>query len=210
MSVLCISRQFGAGGKTLGEGAAAQLGYQFFHEGMLDELANKLNASGDKDWTSDQGVVELLYTLGPVNFIDRYRHDSSGDWDEKLHQQALIEVVTGLAEMGNVVVLGRGSQFVLREFPGAYRVLLVSQLEDRVKFISAKYRFDPEEAEDIIVRADKRRSRFLGQFYPGEPNESSLYHLVLNTSLLPKESAQRQMVSLVRKSEEFLAVGKWK
>jgi cytidylate kinase len=111
----------------------------------------------------------------------------------------LSQVIQELAEEGKVVMLGRGSQFILRYRPDTVRVLLVAELPHRIGFMTMNYNLDQAAAKSLIQEADKKRARFLNNFYPGEPDEASLYHLVLNTSLLSLEGATKQVTKLVRR-----------
>ena len=204
MAVVSISRQFGAGGRTLGEMVASELGYHFLHESQLDQMAAQAEKTNGQEATQSQyhaQVVELLTSLAPSNFMDRW---TGVQGDEKAHIESLSRVIQELAETGKVVLLGRGAQFVLRYRPDTVRVLLVSELDHRVSFMVQNYEMDQATAKRLIAEADKKRSRFLNNFYPGEPDESSLYHLVLNTSLLSLPVATNLAVRLVRRMEEKL------
>lgn len=197
MAVLSISRQFGAGGKTLGEMAAQRLGYKFLFERQLDTLAAEAMkaAGGDTEGSAYHDlVVDLLTNLAPSNFMDRWT--GSSPYDEKQHIKALTRVIEHLADEDNVVMLGRGSQFILRRHPRTIRLLLVARMEDRIDFMTQNYETDEQTARKLIGDADKKRARFLHQFYPGEPDEASLYHLVINTSMVPLETSTRQISKL--------------
>ena len=200
MAVVSISRQFGAGGRTLGTLVAAELGYHFLHESQLDQLADKAAGGPPSDEAGHsqyhRQVVELLTSLAPSNFMDRW---TSKEGDDKDHIQRLSQVIQELAEEGKVVMLGRGSQFILRYRPDTVRVLLVAELPHRIGFMTMNYNLDQAAAKSLIQEADKKRARFLNNFYPGEPDEASLYHLVLNTSLLSLEGATKQVTKLVRR-----------
>ena len=203
MAVLSISRQFGAGGRTLGEMVASELGYHFLHESQLDQMAAE---AGKGDEARDQSqyhaqVIELLTSLAPSNFMDRW---VGGQGEDRSHVERLSRVIQELAEEGNVVLLGRGAQFILRYRPDTVRVLLVAEFAHRIGFMVRNYNMDEATAQKLISEADKKRSRFLNNFYPGEPDESSLYHLVLNTSLIPLPGATNQVCKLVRRIEEKL------
>lgn len=205
MAVVSISRQFGAGGKTLGELVAGSLGYQFLHESQLDKLAQeaakKMPAEGSHQSQYHKQVIELLTSIAPSNFMDRW---TSKGGDDKAHIERLTHVIQELASEGNVVLLGRGSQFVLRHRPDTVRVLLVAELPHRIEFMVRNYEMDERTAKKLIHDADKKRARFLKNFYPGEPNESSLYHLALNTSVVPLGSATAQVYMLVKRFEQQL------
>ncbi|MCB2193073.1 MAG: cytidylate kinase-like family protein [Deltaproteobacteria bacterium] len=200
MAVVSISRQFGAGGRTLGVLVAAELGYHFLHESQLDQLTEKAagaDAATDNSQYHRQ-VVELLTSLAPSNFMDRW---TSSEGDDKGHIERLTHVIQELADEGKVVMLGRGSQFILRYRPDTVRILLVAELPHRIGFMTQNYNLDQDRAKRLIEEADKKRARFLNNFYPGEPDEASLYHLVLNTSLLSLEGATNQVTKLVKRIE---------
>ncbi|MBU1276339.1 MAG: cytidylate kinase-like family protein [Proteobacteria bacterium] len=205
MAVVSISRQFGAGGRTLGVLVAAELGYHFLHESQLDQLADKAAGSAPASEVGQsqyrRQVVELLTSLAPSNFMDRW---TSPEGDDKGHIERLTQVVQELADEGNVVMLGRGSQFTLRYRPDTVRILLVAELPQRIGFMMKNYNLDQISAKRLISEADKKRARFLNNFYPGEPDEASLYHLVLNTSLLSLEGATSQVTKLVKRVEADL------
>ncbi|MCF8033380.1 MAG: cytidylate kinase-like family protein [Desulfarculaceae bacterium] len=204
MAVLSISRQFGAGGRTLGEMVASELGYHFLHESQLDQMAAQADQANGQEATQSQyhtQVVELLTSLAPSNFMDRW---TGAQGEDKALIESLSRVIQELSEAGKVVLLGRGAQFILRYRPDTVRVLLVSELEQRVNFMVQHYDMDQATARKLIAEADKKRARFLNNFYPGEPDESSLYHLVLNTSLLSISGATNLVVRLVRRIEEKL------
>lgn len=205
MAVVSISRQFGAGGRTLGVLVAAELEYHFLHESQLDQLADKAAGGAPSDEASHsqyhRQVVELLTSLAPSNFMDRW---TGGEGDDKGHIQRLTQVIQELADEGKVVMLGRGSQFILRYRPDTVRVLLVAELPHRIGFMTKHYNMDQPTAKRLIGEADKKRARFLNNFYPGEPDEASLYHLVLNTSLLSLEGATTQVTKLVKHIESNL------
>ncbi len=205
MAVLSISRQFGAGGKTLGEMVAGELRYHFLHESQLDQLAHEAGGGENQPEQAQSQyhsqVVELLTSLAASNFLDRW---TASQGDDKAHIQRLSRVIQELAEEGRVVMLGRGSQFILRYRPDTVRVLLVAELPHRIGFMVKNYNLDERTAKKLIAEADKKRTRFLNNFYPGEPDESSLYHLVLNTSLVSLRVATNQVIKLVRQIEDKL------
>ncbi|MCF8033379.1 MAG: cytidylate kinase-like family protein [Desulfarculaceae bacterium] len=201
MAVLSISRQFGAGGKTLGQRVAQRLGYEFVDEGLLLKVAEEANVS--IKWV--EGVqreaggrlMRILTSLVPSTFIDRHLGESGSDFDEKRYVEFLTRIILDLAEEDNVVLLGRGSQFILRQHPDTMRVLLVAERADRIKFMEGMYNMPPDKAEAMVTRESRKRERFLANFHKGDPNDPSLYHMVLNTSLVHLEAAEEQIAELV-------------
>ena len=213
MAVLSISRQFGAGGKTLGQRVAQRLGYEFIDEGLLQKVAEQANVS--IKWV--EGVqreaggrlMRVLSSLVPSSFIDRHLGESGADFDEKRYVEFLTRIVLDLAVEDNVIILGRGSQFILRDRPETLRVLLVAERADRIKFMEQMYNMPPDKAEAMVTRESRKRERFLANFHRGDPNDPSLYHMVLNTSLVPLEAAEEQLTELVGGTVDAAAIPIW-
>jgi len=213
MAVLSISRQFGAGGKTLGQRVAQRLGYEFVDETLLHKVAEEANVS--LKWV--EGVqreaggrlMRILSTIVPSSFIDRHLGESGSDFDEKRYVEFLTRIVEDLAAEDNVVILGRGSQFILRHTPATLRVLLVAERADRIKFMERNYNLTADRAESMVNRESRKRERFLGNFYKGNPNDPSLYHMVINTSLLSLDAADEQITELVLGAVDATAEPIW-
>ena len=201
MPVISLSRQFGAGGKTLGEMVANRLNFEFLDEALMHRLAEEANVS--VQWVEGVAreagghLMRFLSTLVPSSFIERHVGDSGADFDEAKYVKFLSKVVEEVAEEDNVVILGRGSQFILRGNPQVVMVLLVAELEDRIKFIMEHYGLERGKAEAMVTRYEKMRTRFLKNLYTGNPNDPSLYHMVLNTSLISIETAENMICELV-------------
>jgi len=205
MAIVSISRLFGAGGKTLGEMVADRLKYQFLHEEVLDKCAREAEVHQDcfpQDEKScpaicGQPLPQFLASLGPLNFLDRYSTQDQDQVDEAKHVDYLTRVVREIVKQDNLVLLGRGTQFILHDHPRALKVLLVADLADRLRFMRDRYQMEEGRARPLIANAEKNRARLLKHFYPGEPHESTLYHLVINTSRVDLEVAKVQICRLV-------------
>lgn len=213
MAVLTISRQFGAGGKTLGQRVAARLGYQFVDEGLLEMVAEKANVSlrwvEGVEREAGGHLMRFLSTLVPSSFIDRHVGESGSDFDEKRYVEFLSRIIQDLAAEDNVVFLGRGSQFILHDHPSTVRVLLVAERHDRIKFMEENYGLTPEKAAGLVNTESRKRERFLSHFFKGNPNDPSLYHMVLNRSLVPLDAAEEQICELVLSSVDHTAQPIW-
>jgi cytidylate kinase len=205
MTVLSISRQFGAGGWTLGKGIADRLKYQFVSAGVIDEMAKEAKVSPEwikstekyaGDW-----MIRFSSKIVSSSFIERHVGESRSDFDEDKYLKFLESVIKKVAEKDNVVILGRGSQFILQNDPNVIKVLMVADLEDRIKFIENIWRVNRREAEKSIQTREKRRDIFLSHFDRGHANTLNLYHLIINTSKMSINEAEDMIVWLVEYHE---------
>jgi cytidylate kinase len=99
-------------------------------------------------------------------------------------------VVTALGNQGNVVVVGRGAQYLLPA-QCALRVRLVAPLEARIKRISEQESLSPEEARIKIKQVDSKRAAFLWKVFRKDASIPLHYDLILNTGDISIESAAR-------------------
>lgn len=201
MAVISISRQFGAGGKTLGERVAKRMGYRFIYDDILQQVATEANVSvqwveGVEKEAGDR-LMRFLTTLVPSNFIERHLGDDKTALDEKKLAVFLTKVIERIAENDDAVILGRGGQFVLKDHENTVRVLLVSERADRIQFIVDHYGLGPAKAEQAVTREERKRQRFVSNFYSGDPDDPSLYHLAINTSLMNLDEAEELICGLV-------------
>ncbi|MBW1711745.1 MAG: cytidylate kinase-like family protein [Deltaproteobacteria bacterium] len=193
MSVVCISRQYGAGGVTVGQMVADRLGYRFVDLAILSEVAHEAHISVEWVAEVERSVGDKLARLVPKilankHFV-RYLPGTADKFEEKRYREFLKTVIAKLGAAGQAVILGRGSQFILAHDPEAVRVLLVAGEEDRVNSLMKRYRLSRPKAVSIATTSEKHRLNFLKAFEAGNPDDPSLYHLVINTSLVGLEDA---------------------
>ena len=208
MSVLSISRQFGAGGWTLGKSVSAQLGYKFVSSQIINEMAKEANVS--VEWVKGVEKIAGDWLMRFVNkfvngdFIERYLGDTKTDFDEKKYVAFLQTIISRIADEDNVVILGRGSQYILQGRENVIHLLLVADLEDRIKFLEKIWKISAKDAEKEILIREKRRDSFMRDFEQGPPNSPNLYHMVLNTSKIDFDQVKKTVISFVKDYEDKL------
>ena len=205
MTVLTISRQFGAGGWTLGKSIAGRLNYKFVSAEVINKIAREANVSPgwikSVDKHAGDWLIRFTSRLVSSNFIERHVGESKADFDENKYVSFLEDIISRIAEEDNIVLLGRGSQFILQDNPNVLHVLIVADLEDRIKFIEKIWNVGRREAEKAIQTREKRRDVFMRYFNKGHPNSLSLYHLIVNTSKMEMDEAEDLIVWLVKNFE---------
>ena len=193
MAVVTISRQFGAGGRTLGEKLCERFGFHLVDEIVIDELARKAKVSGD--WLTAMEKEASSKLLGLISSIVSsgllYRTPSAPDeeFERKKYITFLTRVMTSMANEGGYVLLGRGAQLVLKNHPKGFHVLLVADYEDRVKFMVERYSLSRSEAEKIVKEKERQRTAVASNIFKANIDDPRLYHIVLNTTRVPFDTA---------------------
>jgi cytidylate kinase len=138
MAVITISRQFGAGGITLGKMIAESMGYTFADSDILQRVAKEANVSTHwvESFEKEAGskLSRLISSMVSKRWLDRVIGDERGYLDEQIYMDYLVLIIAQFADEGDVVILGRGSQYILNDHPDAFHILLVDEFENRVQF----------------------------------------------------------------------------
>ena len=202
MAVITISRQFGAGGKTIGKMVADKMGYTFADDDIIQMVAEAANVS--PHWVEsiekEAGgkLSRVVSSMVSKRLVDRILKDERGYMDERLYLDYLVVIIAQIAEEGDVVILGRGSQYILNDHPDARHVLLINDLQNRVKFMTEHYDFSEKQAVQVVNREDKRRLNLYRKIGKTDYDNPTLYHLVLNMARMDMPTAVRLIMNLVK------------
>ncbi len=201
MAVLTISRQFGAGGRTLAEKVSEQIGYKVAHEEVIEKLAEKAKVSADvvKAFEDEgRGLIRRASSLlTPQRFIDHVLDPKRNYMDGDTYVDLLHKIIPEVADEGNIIILGRGAQFVLKARLDTYHVLLVASREHRIRFMQEKYELSEGKAREVVDKQSKRREKLMRLFRHGDYDEPTRYDMTLNMSKISMDSSVDLVVDLV-------------
>ena len=201
MAVITISRQFGAGGRTIGQMVAKSLGYTFVGDEIVQMVARKAKVS--ENWVAsmerEAGGKWLRFasSLVPKGLVDRVLGGERGDIDEEIFVDVLQGVLNRIADEDNAVILGRGGQYLLRGRPNVFHVLLIDHIESRIKFLKARYNMDLPQAIKAVQNEDRRRANLFRHLGRMDFDHPELYHMVLNHGRVSLKQGTRMICRLV-------------
>jgi cytidylate kinase len=202
MAVITISRQFGSGGKTLGKMIADRMGYTFADSDILQEIAKEANVSQHwvESFEKEAGtkLSRLISSMVSQRWLDRILKDERGYLDERIYLDYLVLIIAKMADEGDVVILGRGSQYILNDHPDAFHILLIDEIENRIKFLMKHYDLNEKRATRVINNEDKRRMGLYSRLGKKDYDSPSLYHLVINMSRFSLEEAAKIACDMVK------------
>jgi len=202
MAVITISRQGGAGGVSVGNPLAKKLGYALIDEEIINMVAKDARVTSHwvRSIEKDAGglIHRMIDGLISGKYIDRLTGDKKGYIDEKVYIETLYKVMPRIAEEDNCIILGRGGQYILKNFENVYHVLLAADKQDRINFMVEHHDFLPTNAKNIVEQFDIRRARLYRKMGEVDYDKPELYHLVINTSKLSLERAVDIIADLVK------------
>ena len=129
--------------------------------------------------------------------LERVLKDERGYIDEEIYLDYLVLIIAQMADEGKVVILGRGSQYILSDHPDAYHFLLIDEFANRVRFMQEHYNISQSRAEQIVKSEDKRRLNLYRKLHKTDYDRPSLYHLVLNMNRVSLDTAHELICRMV-------------
>jgi cytidylate kinase len=193
MAVVTISRQFGAGGRTLGLRLCERFKFHLVDASVIDELAHKAKISVDwlaaMEKEASSTTLRLISSVVSSGIFYRTPAVPGEEFERKKYIDFLSRIMTSMAEEGGYVLIGRGSQLVLKNHPKVLHILLVGEAKDRVQFLIRHYHMSQAEAEEMIREKEKQRAAVATNIFGMNIDDPSLYHMILNTSRIPFDRA---------------------
>ena len=105
----------------------------------------------------------------------------------------IAETILHLAELGNVIIVGRGANIVTAKLPHVLHVRLVADLDDRIQRVCQQYNKTPEEGRRYCLEEDPARTRYIKTYFKTDINDPLHYHLIINTSRINYQDAAQMI-----------------
>jgi len=197
--VITISRQFGSGGAEIGRLVSDMTGLQYVDHEIIDEVARRLGVDvqqADRQDEHTAGTVRHileaiqsshLFTVNYTTLFSRARPPAQSK--ELAYFRLTQRVVLEMATEGNVVIVGRGSQFLLHSSPRTLHIYIFAPLPYRIENVMKHFQLDRTAATMLIEQRDYQHDAYLRRYYGSDGHQPGLYHLLINTSLFPHELA---------------------
>ena len=103
------------------------------------------------------------------------------------------ETILHLIGLEKVIIIGRGAGIITRNLDYVFHVRLVGSLEKRLEHMQEFYKLERKAALDIIQKEDRGRQRYLKKYFNLEIDDPLLYHVVINTDVVPYVTAARMI-----------------
>ena len=205
MSVITIARQFGAGGKTLGTLVAEKLDYTVIDEQIVEMVAQEADVSSEwvdavAEQTGREGMVtRLVRRFGPFSkgYVETAMEERPGYMNGDLYISLLHKIIPSIAAQDNVVIIGRGGQYILADRPDTFHFLMIANIENRIHFMMEQYDIDRKEAEFVVEKKNRERVNLYRNFGRADYESPELYHLVFNMNFLKMKHAVQAVCQLV-------------
>jgi CMP/dCMP kinase len=218
MAVITISRQYGSGGDEIAQEISRNTGFRLFDKHVLAQAAIEAGLTEQEayDFCEDnyrtKNVFDRLFgVVRPVASVRVWKEDTSGvrtaeelALDEEQALACIRRAVETAYQMGNIVIVGRGGQVILKDYPDVLHVRVTAPLEERFlrvrrsAVMSEQFFSDSVEArraaQNLLEKNDVASANYLRRFYGVDWADPQLYALIINTGKVGIEQAAAAII----------------
>ncbi len=183
--LITIEREYGCGGGAIAAQLASRLGWKLWDQRITEEIARLAHVDASTVRRCDERMDSRLHRLAKSFWRGSYERGSAlGDqvFDTDCMMSMMQEIVDGIAQQGNSVVVGRGTPYFLRENPEAFHVFLYAPRAEKIRRTLADGS-SREQAEDMVDSVDRERAAYIKHYFNSDWPTRSLYHVMLNTAV---------------------------
>ena len=178
--IITIGRQFGCGGKRIAEALGSKLGIPVYDHELIVKAAQESGFSAEFFKRSDE--KKRFFSLTSI-FTGSYNAETENYMSDKGLFKMQCETIKSIADQGSAIIVGRCSDYVLRDRENTLNVFLTSPLEDRVKRIAETEGLEIDKAEEYVEKQDRNREDYYNYYTFGNWGVASNYDLCIDSSI---------------------------
>ncbi|HTI52602.1 MAG TPA: cytidylate kinase family protein [Verrucomicrobiae bacterium] len=192
MAIVTISHEIGAGGPEIGQQLADRLGYRYVDHELISNAATRYGLLEEKLSHLDESKPSLF---------ERF------DAETRRYITVIQTALYDFSEQDNVVLMGRGGQWLLRGIPHVLRIRVMAPFDVRVKRLTKKLagpmgeQTNPRTVTELVRRDDAEKAGRMRYLYEVSITDPSLYDLVINTEKLSMAAAVALLAGVVGQPE---------
>ena len=191
--IITISRDFGSGGRFIGEEVAKKLGIAYYDKNIIGQIAEKSGLS--PEYIQENAELSPKKGLFAYAFSGR---DITGKSVEDMVYEAQRNIILELAEKEPCVIIGRNADYILKDRDDVLNVFIHGDMPEKIKRITCLHNVEEKEAVKMMADTDKRR-RTNYNFYTDQSwGKASNYTLCLNSSQLGYDRCEMIIMECVK------------
>ena len=191
--VITISREFGSGGRFIGEEVAKKLGIAYYDKNIIGQIAEKSGLS--PEYIQENAELSPKKGLFAYAFSGR---DITGKSVEDMVYEAQRNIILELAEKEPCVIIGRNADYILKDRDDVLNVFIHGDMLEKIKRITGLYNVKEKEAVKMMADTDKRRRTNYNFYTDQNWGKASNYTLCLNSSQLGYDRCEMIIMECVK------------
>lgn len=181
--LITISREFGSGGRLIGQKLADKLGVPYYDKLLLDRIAEESGFSKEMMEDAEKKAKNsFLYSLASAMGAGE-----AGPESLSLNERfflAQFDTIRNIASEGSCVIVGRCADYVLRGMPEATNVFVYAEEADKIKRAVEQYGVPENEVKKLMKDTDKARANYYAYHTGRKWGESVNYNLSIDSGYI--------------------------
>lgn len=195
--IITIGRQFGSGGKCVAEVLGRKLGIPVYDQELIMKAAQESGFSAEFFEQSDE--KRRFFSLSSI-FATVYSSETENYMSDKGLFRIQCETIRNIAGQGSAVIVGRCSDYVLRDMENKLDVFLTSPLEKRAARVAERQGIDYAKALETVEREDRNREEYYNYYTFGNWGVASNYDLCIDSDKLGDEGTADMIIEFARRA----------
>ena len=195
--IITIGRQFDSGGKCVAEVLGRKLGIPVYDQELIMKAAQESGFSAEFFEQSDE--KRRFFSLSSI-FATAYSSETENYMSDKGLFRIQCETIRNIAGQGSAVIVGRCSDYVLRDMENKLDVFLTSPLEKRAARVAERQGIDYAKAMETVEREDRNREEYYNYYTFGNWGVASNYDLCIDSDKLGDEGTADMIIEFARKA----------
>ena len=191
--IITISREFGSGGRFIGEEVAKKLGIAYYDKNIIGQIEEKSGLS--PEYIQENAELSPKKGLFAYAFSGR---DITGKSVEDMVYEAQRNIILELAEKEPCVIIGRNADYILKDRDDVLNVFIHGDMLEKIKRITGLYNVKEKEAVKMMADTDKRRRTNYNFYTDQNWGKASNYTLCLNSSQLGYDRCEMIIMECVK------------
>ena len=191
--IITISREFGSGGRFIGEEVAKKLGIAYYDKNIIGQIAEKSGLS--PEYIQENAELSPKKGLFAYAFSGR---DITGKSVEDMVYEVQRNIILELAEKEPCVIIGRNADYILKDRDDVLNVFIHGDMLEKIKRITGLHNVEEKEAVKMMANTDKRRRTNYNFYTDQNWGKASNYTLCLNSSQLGYDRCEMIIMECVK------------
>lgn len=203
-TVITIGRQFGSGGREIGEKVAAYFGIKCYDKELLSRAAKESGFCEEMIQNHDERPTNsFLYNL----VMDTYSfgYNSSSFVDMPISHKVFLaqfDTIKKIANEGPCIIVGRCADYALADYKNSLHLFIYGNMDAKIKRIAKKYQLTEDKAKDMIVKKDKQRQSYYNYYSSKKWDHADSYDLCINSSILGVDGTVNLIIQYIEDFEK--------
>ena len=191
--IITISREFGSGGRFIGEKVAKKLEIAYYDKNIISQIAEKSGLS--PEYIQENAELSPKKGLFAYAFSGR---DITGKSVEDMVYEVQRNIILELAEKEPCVIIGRNADYILKDRDDVLNVFIHGDMPEKIKRITGLHNVEEKEAVKMMADTDKRRRTNYNFYTDQNWGKASNYTLCLNSSQLGYDRCEMIIMECVK------------